>query len=227
MKLLVTAGPTREPIDAVRFISNRSSGKMGYAVASSALRHGHSVVLISGPVALPSPKGATIVKVLTSADMLTAVRANFDGCDALVMAAAVADWRPSAPPASSKIKKGQMPPVLPLEPTKDILMDIAPRKNAQIVVGFAAETDNMAAEAARKLKQKKLDMIVANNVNEPGAGFESDTNRVILFFAGGGYEELPLMAKEEVAERIISWIELRKNDSGTWTAGGRRSARRR
>jgi len=206
MKLLVTAGPTREPIDPVRFISNRSSGKMGYAVAELARKRGHSVVLISGPVSIESPRGVKLIKVITAEEMFSAVKRNVNWCDALVMAAAVADWRP-AKSSGKKIKKDQMPASLPLARNPDILMAVGPQKGKRIFVGFAAETGNLRAEALRKLRLKKLDMIVANDVGRPDAGFEVDTNRVAFYFAGGKHEQLPLMRKKQVAERIVKWLE--------------------
>jgi len=209
MKFLITAGPSREPIDPVRFISNRSSGKMGYAVASAALKRGHSVVLISGPVALKPPPGAFCVNVITAADMLAAVRKNIKKCDVLVMAAAVSDFRP-ATFAKKKLKKSAVPLLLPLRQNPDILMAIASAKDRRIFVGFAAETGRLRSEAVRKLKQKKLDLIVANDVSRPDAGFEADTNRVILFSAGGKHAALPLMTKNKIAELIIKWIEQKQ-----------------
>lgn len=206
MKLLITAGPTREPIDPARFISNRSSGKMGYSLASVARKRGHPVVLISGPVSLEPPPDVVLIKVVTAADMLAAVKKNIKKCDALVMAAAVADFRPSTT-AAKKIKKQAVPRFLPLKRNPDILMAIASQKGKRIFVGFAAETGNLRSEALRKLRQKNLDLIVANDVSQPDAGFEADTNRVMLFFTGGEHEELPLMSKENIAERIIKWIE--------------------
>jgi len=206
MKILVTAGPTREPIDPVRFISNRSSGKMGYAIASVALRRGHKVVLVSGPVSLVPPKNVVLVKVVTAADMLSAVTEKTGWCDALVMSAAVSDWRP-AKVSKRKIKKYNMPGFLPLAQNPDLLMALAPQKKKKIFVGFAAETGNMRAEALRKLREKNLDLIVANDIRRPDAGFEADTNRVTFFSATGEQEELPLMTKEKIAERIIKWIE--------------------
>jgi len=209
MKILVTAGPTREPIDPVRFISNRSSGKMGYSIASVALRRGHKVVLISGPVSVQPPPNVILVKVVMAADMLSAVNEKIEWCDALVMAAAVSDWRP-AELSKEKIKKHKMPDLLPLAQNPDILMTVAPKKGKRIFVGFAAETGRLRPEALRKLREKNLDLIVANDISRPDAGFEADTNRVTLFSAGGEHVELPLMTKEKVAERIIKWIERKQ-----------------
>lgn len=206
MKILVTAGPTREPLDPVRFLSNRSSGKMGYAIASAALRRGHSVTLISGPVALLPPAGMRCVKVNTAADMLAAVKRNIKQCDALIMAAAVSDFRP-ARFTPEKIKKNAAVLSLPLMLNPDILKTIAPQKGKKIFVGFAAETGRLHREALRKLREKNLDMIVANDVRRRDAGFEVDTNRVTFFFADGKQRELPLMTKAKIAGLIIKWLE--------------------
>ena len=208
MNLLVTAGPTREMLDPVRFLSNRSTGKMGFAVARAAACHGHNVRLIAGPVALPTPEGVTRIDVTSARDMLAAVEQNLGECDALVMSAAVADWRPCHTSAQ-KLKKSAMRPVIELEPNPDILKTIAPRKGKKIFVGFAAETENLLAEAQRKLAAKNLDLLVANDVSQPDAGFGVDTNRVIFFTPGNPPEHLPLMQKSEVAERIVAWLNGR------------------
>ena len=205
MNLLVTAGPTREMLDPVRFLSNRSTGKMGFAVARAAACHGHNVRLIAGPVALATPEGVTRIDVVSALDMLAAVEANLDWCDALVMTAAVADWRPRHFNAQ-KLKKSAMPPVLELERNPDILATLAPRKGNKIFVGFAAETEKLLAEAQRKLVAKNLDLLVANDVSQPDAGFAVDTNRVIFFIPGHAPEALPLMSKAEVAGRILKRI---------------------
>jgi len=215
MKILITAGPTREPIDPVRFISNRSSGKMGYALADIAFKRGHSVVLISGPVALKPPKGVCCVNVTTAADMLAAVRKNIKKCDALVMAAAVSDFRPAIF-AAKKIKKNAISLSLPLKLNPDILKTVASAKGKRIFVGFAAETGRLRPEALRKLRDKNLDLIAANDVSRPDAGFETDTNRVTLFSAGGKSETLPLMTKEKAAERITAWIEQEYARRNLW-----------
>ena len=208
MRLLITAGPTREPLDPVRFLSNRSSGKMGYALAEAAAARGHEVTLISGPVALPPPKAVQIVRVVTAADMLAAVKLHLKKCDALIMAAAVADWRPVRV-AKRKMKKGGAQRLtLELKRTPDILKTIASLKGQKIFVGFAAETHNVAAEARRKLREKNLDMIVANDVTAPGAGFEVETNRVTIFDTYSA-EQLPLLSKRAVAERILDRLEAR------------------
>lgn len=209
MRILVTAGPTREPLDPVRFLSNRSSGKMGYAIAAAAAARGHDVVLVSGPVALTPPAGVTLRLVETAADMLQAVEAALASCDVLVMAAAVADWRPRQA-SPRKLKKGGGPPSLDLEPTADILASIRPRKGPRLFVGFAAETHDVLREAQRKLAAKGLDLIVANDVSRADAGFEVDTNQVTLIPAGGDADAWPLLSKAEVATRLVTWIETRR-----------------
>ena len=206
MNILVTAGPTREFIDPVRFISNRSSGKMGYAIARAAVRRGHRVVLVSGPVSLPSPEGLTLVRVISAADMHSAVEENIADCDALVMAAAVSDWRPDRI-HENKLKKRLAPATLKLEPVPDILLGLAARKGGRIFVGFAAETERLLDEARDKLRRKRLDMIVANDVSRADAGFEVDTNAVTFIPAHGEAQTLPLLSKDEVAERLLIWIE--------------------
>ena len=206
MKILVTAGPTRERIDPVRFISNRSSGKMGYAIAVAAFERGHEVILVSGPVSLPSPAGMTVVKIESAVDMLNAVTEHFAWCNALVMAAAVCDWRPAAP-SLLKMRKDEFRGPLLIERTPDILAAVAGNKGGRICVGFAAETGDPVPGAERKLACKKLDMIVANDVSATDSGFDADTNRAILISAEGTRQELPLMAKMELAGRIVDWIE--------------------
>lgn len=206
-RLLVTAGPTREPIDAVRFLSNRSTGKMGFALAAEAAHRGFAVRLIAGPVALPTPDGVERIDVTTAREMGAAVEAHFHWCDALIMAAAVADWRPAVIHAR-KIKKRDGVPVLELVRTPDILETIRPLKEGRFVVGFAAESDEVVAEAARKRDAKDLDLIVANDIMQADAGFESDTNRVVLIPREGPPEALPLMSKRDVAQHILDRVEL-------------------
>ncbi len=211
MKILVTAGPTREPIDPVRFISNRSSGKMGYALARAAARQGHAAILISGPVALPPPEKTELVAVVTAEEMLAAVRRRLEECDALVMAAAVCDWRPRSP-SPQKIKKLEMSRALQLKPTPDILRAVRSRKGNRIFVGFAAETRDLLKEAKRKLAEKGLDLIVANDVSRKDSGFDADTNQVTLIAADGKSEALPLMSKDDAADRIIAWVAARRKE---------------
>lgn len=208
MRILVTAGPTREFMDPVRFISNRSSGKMGYAVAIAARNRGHEVVLVSGPVALAAPVGVTVIPVVSAAEMLAAVSGNLDSCDVLVMAAAVSDWRPAVV-SGQKLKKLKREPDLRLEPTADILQTLKPRKGNRVFVGFAAETEQVEAEARRKLVSKGLDLIIANDVSQADAGFDVDTNRVVLITSDALPLSLPLMPKQEVGDRIITWVEER------------------
>ena len=209
MKILITAGPTREMIDPVRFLSNRSSGKMGYAVAGVAAEREHEVRLVSGPVAVDEPKGVSVMRVVSAADMLEAVLAHFGRCDILIMCAAVADWRPKLV-AEQKLKKAVSGDgmTLELERTVDILKAVGEIRQSQVVVGFAAETENMLEEARRKLVSKGLDMIVANDVSRADAGFEVDTNAV-TFVTADDETELPLMGKREVAVRLVEWLEER------------------
>ena len=208
MRILITAGPTREAIDPVRFLSNRSSGKMGYALARVAARRGHAVTLISGPVALRPPAKVSFVAVMTADEMLAAVKRYLSRCDALIMTAAVADWRPRRVSAQ-KIKKATGYRLLRLEPTPDILKTLRSKKGRRVFVGFAAETERVLAEARRKLAEKGLDLIVANDVSRPDSGFEVDTNQVTLMDASGGVRALPLMTKLKVAARILAWLEAR------------------
>ena len=200
--LLVTAGPTCEDLDPVRYFTNRSSGKMGYAVAEAGARRGAKVVLITGPTALETPEGVERADVRTAEEMLAAARKHFPACSLAVFAAAVADYRP-AEPASSKIKRSKEALTIHLEPNTDILATLAKEKGERIVVGFAAETEHVAENARKKLARKNADLIVANDVTAQGAGFDRDTNIVILFSRDG--RELPLsrMSKADVAERIL------------------------
>jgi len=204
LQFVVTAGPTREYVDPVRFLSNPSTGKMGFAIARAAAARGHSVTLVAGPVALPTPKGVDRVDVTSARDMLTAVGRALESAPAavLVAAAAVADWRPASY-AAKKLKKGRMKGVLRLVRNPDVLKSA----KASVKVGFAAETDNVMAEASRKLREKGLAMIVANDVTEKGAGFGADTNRVALLRRDGSVERLPMMSKLAVARRIVRACE--------------------
>lgn len=206
MKVLVTAGPTREYIDPVRFISNRSSGKMGYAIAESFVERGHEVVLVSGPVSIITPKGVRLIHVISASEMHEAVRAEFADSDALIMCAAVADWRP-AQISDSKIKKGGARLMLELVPTADILTDISKFKGHRVIAGFAAETGNPELEGRRKLIDKGLDVIFCNDVMAAGAGFECDTNRIVSIDRAGKLNEWPLMSKKEAGNRIACLIE--------------------
>lgn len=203
--VLVTAGPTREDIDPVRFLSNRSSGKMGYAVARAAARRGAKVVLVTGPTALETPGGVERVDVRSAEDMLRAVEARFPECTLAIFAAAVADYR-AVEPSESKIKRTQDALTLRLEPNPDILATVAREKGDRLVVGFAAETDNVAENARKKLAQKNADVMVANDVTAEGAGFDVDTNMVTLLSCDGRDLALPRLTKAEVAERILDEV---------------------
>ena len=204
-RVLVTAGPTREDIDPVRFLSNRSSGKMGYAVARAAARRGAKVVLVTGPTALETPGGVERIDVRSAEDMLRAVEARFPECTLAVFAAAVADYR-AVEPSESKIKRTQDALTLRLEPNPDILATVAREKGDRLVVGFAAETDNVAENARKKLAQKNADVMVANDVTAEGAGFDVDTNMVTLLSSDGRDLPLPRLTKAEVAERILDEV---------------------
>jgi phosphopantothenoylcysteine decarboxylase/phosphopantothenate--cysteine ligase len=208
-KLLITAGPNREPLDPVRYLSNRSSGKMGYALARAAIRRGAEVALISGPTELEPPAGARLTSVTTAVEMRDAVLEEFSGCTAVIMAAAVSDYRP-VDFARKKIKRGKGPIELRLEPNPDILKEISARKNGKMLVGFAAETGELVANAAKKLKDKNLDMIVANDVSEAGAGFDVDTNVATILDRAGTVRSLPLMSKDELAEQILDHLLILK-----------------
>jgi phosphopantothenoylcysteine decarboxylase/phosphopantothenate--cysteine ligase len=203
--VLVTAGPTCEDLDPVRFISNRSSGKMGYAIAEAAARRGAKVVLISGPTALETPEGVERVDVRTAEEMLRAVQARFSPASIAIFAAAVADYRP-AETATEKIKRTKETMTIRLEPNPDILATMAKEKGDRLVVGFAAETDYLAENARKKLTQKNADLIVANDVTAEGAGFDVDTNIVTIFSRDARELPLPRMAKAEVAQRILDEI---------------------
>jgi phosphopantothenoylcysteine decarboxylase/phosphopantothenate--cysteine ligase len=202
MRFLVSAGPTREHIDPVRFLSNRSTGKMGFAIAAAAAMAGHEVALVAGPVSLPTPEGVRRVDVVSARDMLSSLEAELAEADVLVMAAAVADWRPKET-ASVKLKKRSMAPVIELEPNPDILATLAPQKGGRLFIGFAAETGDLEHEARRKLEAKNLDFICANDVSRADAGFGVDTNIVTVYGRNGFLETIPLMSKLDVAKRIV------------------------
>jgi len=203
--ILVTASRTEEPIDAVRFLSNRSSGKMGYAIAEEAFRRGAKVTLISGPSNLIPSSGINLVKVRTAQEMYKAVQKSFGKSDALIMASAVSDFTPQKI-SSGKIKKEDVELDLKLKPTPDILKEMGRKKGKKILVGFAMETEDEIKNAKLKLKEKNLDLVVVNNPNLQGAGFEVDTNIVTLIDKKGKIEKLPLMSKKELAEKIIDRI---------------------
>jgi len=200
-KFLITAGPNREPLDPVRYISNRSSGKMGYALARAALRRGAEVVLVSGPTALDPPGGARLISVLTAAEMRAAVLKEYAQCTAVIMAAAVSDYR-VATISDRKMKRGKDTVEVRLEPNPDILKELGQNKNGKWLVGFAAETEELTANAQKKLREKNLDMVVANNVAETGSGFDSDNNAATIIDRTGKTRSLPLMSKDELADQI-------------------------
>lgn len=210
--VLVTAGPTREPLDAVRFLSNPSSGRMGFAVARVAVRRGARVVLVHGPVALDVPPGVEAVPVTTAAEMKAAVDARFDEADAVVMAAAVADFRP-AEVAEGKVAKGDAPDTVALARTDDILAGLGQRKGDRVLVGFAMETGELERKAAAKLAAKNLDLIVGNDLTAPGAGFGHDTNEVVVLAPGAEPERVPLQSKEAVAGRILDRLAALLEDA--------------
>jgi phosphopantothenoylcysteine decarboxylase/phosphopantothenate--cysteine ligase len=204
-RILVTAGPCREPLDPVRYISNRSSGKMGFALAEAAAEMGAEVTLISGPTALPVPSRVELKAVETTREMYEAVSKRFARTDCVIMAAAPADFEP-ARTFPHKIKKNAKGLSLEFKPTVDILRSLGERKKHQLLVGFALETENGVANARKKLKEKNLDLIVLNSPNDPQSGFESDTNQVTVIHPGKKPQNLPLMSKHELAVRLIRLI---------------------
>ena len=207
-RVVVTAGPTREALDPVRYVGNRSSGRMGYEIAAAAWRRGADVLLVSGPSHLPIPIGVEARRIESAEEMRAAVADALPAADVLVMAAAVADFRPSAA-AAEKIKKesGGVPRV-ELEPTPDVLRETREaRRPDAVIVGFALETANAVENGRRKLESKGLDLLVVNDATEPGAGFEVETNRVVLLQPGRPDEALPLMSKAEVADRVLDRVE--------------------
>jgi phosphopantothenoylcysteine decarboxylase / phosphopantothenate---cysteine ligase len=205
VRVLVTAGGTREPIDAVRVITNRSSGKQGYAVAEAAARRGAAVTLVT-TIGRPAPSAIEVVNVQTAAEMQDAVLGRAADMHVIVQAAAVADFRPKEPPPR-KLKKDEGVPDIVLEPTHDFSLDLGRQKrDGQVLVGFAAETENVVANATRKLESKRLDLIVANNVAEPDAGFEVDTNRAVLIDTDGNADALPLQSKTALADVILDRV---------------------
>jgi phosphopantothenoylcysteine decarboxylase/phosphopantothenate--cysteine ligase len=215
-QILITGGPTQEPIDPVRFITNRSSGKMGYALAKMARRRGANVILVSGPASLPLPRrDIKGVPVRTAEEMRKAVFANWEGSSVVIKAAAVSDFRPKVI-SQKKIKKGNTDTTLALERTKDILEELGRKKGNRILVGFAAETENLMTNAKKKLQEKNLDLIVVNDVTRPGSGFAGDTNQVKVLYSSGQVKDLPLMTKEEVSQFILDDVaKLLKRKKGS------------
>jgi phosphopantothenoylcysteine decarboxylase / phosphopantothenate---cysteine ligase len=203
VKYLVTAGPTREPIDPVRYISNRSSGKMGYAIAEAALDAGHDVILISGQVSLQPPRGAKLVSVSTSDEMFDAVHRDASKCDICVMCAAVADYKPASV-SPEKIKKRSENVSLELIPTRDILDSLGHWQDRRfLVIGFAAETNDVEKNAARKLREKNCDIMIANDVSSVKSGMESDKNEVTILFQNGERQKISHAPKKFIARELV------------------------
>ncbi|MED1404376.1 bifunctional phosphopantothenoylcysteine decarboxylase/phosphopantothenate--cysteine ligase CoaBC [Bacillus mycoides] len=210
-RILITAGPTREKIDPVRFMTNFSSGKMGYAIAEVAAGLGADVILVSGPTALESPLHVTTIQVESAQDMLEAVLQHYQSVDVVIKTAAVADYRPKYV-HDNKMKKKNGDAVIELERTVDILKTLGEKKDRQLLIGFAAETTNIEEYATRKLREKNANMIVANDVKAQGAGFGTDTNIVTMYRKDGEIIELPLLTKKEVAREILKQIEMMLED---------------
>lgn len=211
-KLLVTAGATRESVDPVRFFTNHSSGKMGYAIAEAAMKRGAEVVLVSGRTNLTPPAGVEFVQIDSAEEMYQAVMARYDEMDIVVKSAAVADYRPKVV-HTNKMKKKSGDMVIELERTRDILAELGARKTHQFLVGFAAETENVEENARGKMERKRADMIVANNVAEVGAGFGVDTNIVTIYTRDGEAQKLPQMSKADIADRILDEVVARKKEA--------------
>ena len=203
LRVLVTAGPTHEPLDPVRFITNPSSGKMGYAVASAARDRGATVTLISGPTSLQVPEGMRFVSCRTACEMNDRVLQMFSECDILIMCAAVGDFAPKQIEKEKIKKKGNTPLELQLLPTEDILKNVAAKKVRQLLVGFAAESENLTQSALEKLRDKNLDFIVANDISSPGIGFQSESNQVTLINKDENIKKLPLLPKVEIAHLLL------------------------
>jgi phosphopantothenoylcysteine decarboxylase/phosphopantothenate--cysteine ligase len=214
-KIMVTSGPTQEPVDPVRFITNHSSGKMGYALAKMARRRGAEVILVSGPTSLPIPRrDIKVFSVRTAEEMREAVLTHMEGCSVVIKAAAVSDYRPKVI-SQKKLKKSKPSLSLELEKTQDILGEIGKEKGDRVLIGFAAETDDLIANARKKLIEKDLDFIVVNDVTKPGAGFGLDTNQVTILYPSGEIKDLPLMSKEEVStfilDDVVKLLEIKRS----------------
>jgi len=204
--VIVTAGPTQEPIDPVRHISNRSSGKTGFALAEAARRRGARVILVTGPTHLEAPLGVTCIRIQTALEMRQAVLDHYGEADVVIKTAAVADFRPKFV-AQDKVKKDTAELSIPLERNPDILAELGQHKGQRVLVGFAAETQDLMANAAQKVRNKHLDFIVANDISDPSLGFASDENRVHILDAAGQIEELPTMAKAHIADYILDRVQ--------------------
>jgi phosphopantothenoylcysteine decarboxylase/phosphopantothenate--cysteine ligase len=216
-RILVTAGPTQEPIDPVRFVSNRSTGKMGFAIARAAWRRAADVRLVAGPSAEPTPYGVLRINTVSAADLLEATSANFPWCSTLIMAAAVADFRP-AKPAGQKLKKNPKGMMLELSAITDELPRLAAQKRDRILIGFAAETEDLERNAKEKLQRKGLDLIVGNDVSRSDAGFAVDTNIVTMVGADGSRETTPKLSKEDVGDVILDRLLALRQRRGNASA---------
>ncbi len=205
MKFLISAGPTREPLDPVRYLSNRSSGKMGYAIAAAALEEKHEVVLVSGPVAIAAPVGAKLVPVVTSDEMFSALSAQIADCDVFVMCAAVCDYKP-VEPATQKLPKQRGRFTLTLEPTRDLLASLTSVPHRCFVVGFAAETQSLTTNARRKLVEKNCDLLVANDVSRSDVGMEADENELVIFSPNEKAKTLSRGKKTALARELLKII---------------------
>jgi phosphopantothenoylcysteine decarboxylase/phosphopantothenate--cysteine ligase len=213
MKLIITAGPTREFFDPFRFISNPSSGRMGFALARAARDRGAEVILISGPVSLPLVSGVEFVPVVSARQMGEAILKHLPGTGAVIMAAAVSDYRPACY-SPQKLKKGGDYQTISLVRNPDLLRELGKKKGDLILVGFSAETENIVDNAAKKFKSKHLDLIVANDISAPGSGFGSETNQVIVIGGDSSGEEWPLLSKDELADRLIERVLTMKEERG-------------
>ncbi|NDV62677.1 phosphopantothenoylcysteine decarboxylase [Puniceicoccales bacterium CK1056] len=222
IRCLVSAGPTREHFDPVRFLSNPSSGKMGYALASAASKRGWHVDLVSGPVSLPVPEGVELTRVVTGQEMYNAVSERFDACDILIMTAAIMDYRPKSI-ADHKIKKFELEMLIEMEPVIDVLATVARRKINQLIVGFAAETDHLEEYATKKLENKKADFVVANLIGGPAGAFEKDSNKVLVLRKNGQTIALGPLTKVALAGELLDLFEpelIRKVASKSADPGG-------
>jgi phosphopantothenoylcysteine decarboxylase/phosphopantothenate--cysteine ligase len=206
--VLVTAGPTQEPLDTVRYISNPSSGKMGYAIAQAAYERGAEVILVSGPTALTPPPGVKACWVRTAVEMRHAVVREYDHVDVVIKAAAVSDYRPKHT-VPYKVKKTEDVQLLELVRNPDILAELGQRKGKRVLVGFAAETEDLITNAQNKVRTKHLDMIIANDVGQDGIGFQSDDNKVLILYDNGRIEDLPQMSKQQLAHEILTRVKDR------------------
>jgi phosphopantothenoylcysteine decarboxylase/phosphopantothenate--cysteine ligase len=225
-RILLSAGPTQEPIDPVRYLSNRSSGKMGYAIAEAARKRGAEVILVSGPTSLPAPSGVEVIPVETAEEMLKQLSSRLSWSTVVVMAAAVADFRPRQIAPQKMKKQGRRSATLELEQTTDILSTISGQRTTQLLIGFAAETHDLLLHAREKLASKGLDLIVANDVTRPGAGFGSDFNAATLIARDGHTTDIPLKSKRELADDILDAVRGLLVDSPTRRHGDLRKKRR-